>query len=110
MLYLLYVFTSKFVLLIFVSYTSGTISIVKCFLSFQILLSMGIGWLICGILTTTGVLTNNPDKKEYKARTDSGLNIIAKTPWFYMPYPGKKCLSLHNVYTAAYLQNHNIRL
>ena len=93
-----------------VVFVSGTISIVKCFLSFQILLSMGIGWLICGILTTTGVLTNNPDKKEYKARTDSGLNIIAKTPWFYMPYPGKKCLSLHNVYTAAYLQNHNIRL
>ena len=84
---------------------AGTISIVKCFLSFQILLSMGIGWLICGILTTTGVLTNNPDKKEYKARTDSGLNIIAKTPWFYMPYPGKKCLSLHNFYTAPKSQH-----
>ena len=50
---------------------------------------MMIGWGVSGILTTAGMITNDPQNIQYKARTDIGHDIITNSSWFYFPYPGK---------------------
>ena len=52
------------------------------------LIAIMMGWGIAGILTASGVLTNDKSDNQYKARTDARSEIISKTPWFYLPYPG----------------------
>lgn len=47
-----------------------------------------IGWSTCGILTYTGVLTEDPNNIQYKTRTDYGYDAIQRTPWLIIPYPG----------------------
>ena len=54
----------------------------------QVMLSILITWFVCGILTVSDVLPNDPSKLEYRARTDSRIGILPNTPWFYIPYPG----------------------
>ena len=53
------------------------------------MISILIGWALCGILTAAGVFTDDPNDIGYKARTDARSNIIKEADWFYMPYPGK---------------------
>ncbi|KAJ8311399.1 hypothetical protein KUTeg_010754 [Tegillarca granosa] len=55
----------------------------------EVLLSLALSWVLCFILTVTGVLSNDPASSDYKARTDTRLRIIEETPWFYFPYPGQ---------------------
>ena len=59
----------------------------------QILISILIGWLLCGILTAADALSNNKDDLEYMARTDARTDIISQASWFYFPYPG--CITWH---------------
>ncbi|XP_053407912.1 solute carrier family 23 member 2-like [Mercenaria mercenaria] len=54
---------------------------------FTILLSVGVSWLICYILTVTEVFPNNPEKPSYMARTDARVEVLKTAPWFYWPYP-----------------------
>ncbi|ESO98413.1 hypothetical protein LOTGIDRAFT_114480 [Lottia gigantea] len=54
-----------------------------------ILLSIIILWIVAAILTITDTLSTDPESLEYKARTDSKLNIVSMTPWFSIPYPGQ---------------------
>ena len=58
------------------------------FVLFQILISVLVNWLLCGILTKFGVFTNDPTDQEYKSRTDVRMNVITDSPWFNLPYPG----------------------
>uniref|UniRef100_A0A672LG35 Solute carrier family 23 member 1 n=1 Tax=Sinocyclocheilus grahami TaxID=75366 RepID=A0A672LG35_SINGR len=44
-------------------------------------------WLICYILTLTGVLPSDPNQYSYKARTDARGDIMTQAPWFRFPYP-----------------------
>lgn len=44
---------------------------------------MVIMWVVCAILTATGILP-----EENLARTDSKLKILHEAPWFNFPYPG----------------------
>ena len=60
---------------------------------FQILISILLNWLLCGILTYAGVFTNDPNNVEYRSRTDARLDVIIDSSWLNFPYPGQ-CLLL----------------
>ena len=62
------------------------------------LISILLNWLICGILTASGVLTNDPKDPQYKTRTDARSDVIIGSPWFTFPYPGMFVLLLLNVF------------
>ncbi|XP_060570875.1 solute carrier family 23 member 2-like [Ruditapes philippinarum] len=62
---------------------------VSIFQMFPILLGILITWLLCGILTASGVFPDDPDRLSYRARTDVRNEIIFASPWFYVPYPGQ---------------------
>ncbi|XP_065338002.1 solute carrier family 23 member 1 [Cloeon dipterum] len=51
---------------------------------FPVLTAMVVMWVICGLLTATGLLP-----EENLARTDSKLKILHEAPWFNFPYPGQ---------------------
>ncbi|XP_059471027.1 solute carrier family 23 member 2 [Neocloeon triangulifer] len=51
---------------------------------FPVLTAMVIMWIVCGLLTATGILP-----EENLARTDSKLKILQEAPWFHFPYPGQ---------------------
>ena len=59
------------------------------FYHFQILISIVINWLICGILTYFDVITDDCNDIGFRARTDARLDVIRDNPWFNIPYPGK---------------------
>ncbi|WAR22483.1 S23A1-like protein [Mya arenaria] len=54
-----------------------------------ILISILIGWSVCGIMTYAGAFSSDPNSLSYKARTDARADVIRDTGWFYMPYPGQ---------------------
>ncbi|XP_059178848.1 solute carrier family 23 member 1-like [Physella acuta] len=61
----------------------------KIFALFPVLLAIVISWIICVILTETNVLTNEPEKWGYKARTDIRVKALSDSDWFRFPYPGQ---------------------
>lgn len=44
-------------------------------------------WLLCYVLTRTGVFPGQPEAYGYKARTDARGEILSVAPWFRVPYP-----------------------
>ncbi|XP_064606818.1 solute carrier family 23 member 1-like isoform X2 [Liolophura sinensis] len=48
-----------------------------------------LGWLLSLLLTVTGMLTDNKDSPQFRARTDARLDAISSANWFYFPYPGR---------------------
>lgn len=44
-------------------------------------------WLLCYLLTRTGVFPSSPEEYGYKARTDARGEILSVAPWFRVPYP-----------------------
>lgn len=55
----------------------------------QVLLGIGISWLICYFLTIYDVLPTDPQQYGYMARTDLKKDVMSQAPWFTFPYPGK---------------------
>lgn len=53
----------------------------------QIILAIMLVWLICYVLTRTGVFPSQPDEYGYKARTDARGEILSVAPWFRVAYP-----------------------
>ena len=49
------------------------------------------GWLLCVILTVTGVFSAKPGEVGYYARADSKINTLYTAKWFHVPYPGELC-------------------
>ena len=47
------------------------------------------GYLLCLILTETGVFSASRGEIGYYARTDSKIDAMHSAKWFYIPYPGK---------------------
>ena len=45
-------------------------------------------WAVCGILTATDAIPDDPDHWAYLARTDVNEDVIAEADWFRFPYPG----------------------
>ncbi|XP_056016271.1 solute carrier family 23 member 1-like isoform X2 [Ostrea edulis] len=56
---------------------------------FPVILSIGLSWLLCFALTTSGILTEEKDGWGYGARTDIKTAVLWKTNWFKFPYPGQ---------------------
>ena len=61
----------------------------KSWLTLQILISILVGWAVSAIMTNYGAITDDKKSLQYKARTDAREDIIEKSDWFYVPYPGK---------------------
>ena len=59
-------------------------------------------WAICGILTATDAIPDDPDHWAYLARTDVNNDVIRESDWFRFPYPGT--LSLVVVSIVQHLQ------
>jgi len=57
----------------------------------KVLLSVVIAWSICGVLTATGAIPNDPSHWAYNTRSDTKLSVLNASPWFQIPYP---CMSL----------------
>ncbi|NXJ15875.1 S23A1 protein, partial [Odontophorus gujanensis] len=60
---------------------------VQIFKMFPIILAIMVMWLLCYVLTRTGVFPSRPDEYGYKARTDARGEILSVAPWFRVPYP-----------------------
>ena len=56
---------------------------------FQVLLGIGLGWLMSHIMTISGALPNDPNKLGYKARSDARTEVISRAQWAFFPYPGR---------------------
>ncbi|XP_054697647.1 solute carrier family 23 member 1 isoform X3 [Grus americana] len=53
----------------------------------EIILAIMVVWLLCYVLTRTGVFPSQPEVYGYKARTDARGEILSVAPWFRVPYP-----------------------
>ncbi|KAM6249534.1 solute carrier family 23 member 1 isoform 7-T7 [Spheniscus humboldti] len=60
---------------------------VQIFKMFPIILAIMVMWLLCYVLTRTGVFPSQPEAYGYKARTDARGEILSVAPWFRVPYP-----------------------
>ncbi|NXX57446.1 S23A1 protein, partial [Scopus umbretta] len=60
---------------------------VQIFKMFPIILAIMVVWLLCYVLTHTGVFPSQPEAYGYKARTDARGEILSVAPWFRVPYP-----------------------
>ncbi|XP_074912531.1 solute carrier family 23 member 1 [Buteo buteo] len=60
---------------------------VQIFKMFPIILAIMVVWLLCYVLTCTGVFPSQPEAYGYKARTDARGEILSVAPWFRVPYP-----------------------
>ncbi|XP_033758568.1 solute carrier family 23 member 2-like isoform X1 [Pecten maximus] len=56
---------------------------------FALLIAMAVGWAMCAILTEAGAFSMDRDHKDFYSRTDARTDIIHKSSWFNMPYPGQ---------------------
>ncbi|XP_053406924.1 solute carrier family 23 member 2-like [Mercenaria mercenaria] len=54
---------------------------------FSVILSLGVGWFFCFILTASDVFPNNSTDPNYLVRTDAKLDAVERAPWLYFPYP-----------------------
>ncbi|NXN90812.1 S23A1 protein, partial [Rhinopomastus cyanomelas] len=60
---------------------------IQIFKMFPIILAIMLVWLLCYVLTRTGVFPSQPEAYGYKARTDARGEILSVAPWFRVPYP-----------------------
>ncbi|NXI54478.1 S23A1 protein, partial [Chloroceryle aenea] len=60
---------------------------IQIFKMFPIILAIMVVWLLCYVLTLTGVFPSQPEAYGYKARTDARGEILSVAPWFRVPYP-----------------------
>ncbi|NXT51493.1 S23A1 protein, partial [Pluvianellus socialis] len=60
---------------------------VQIFKMFPIIMAIMVVWLLCYVLTLTGVFPSQPGEYGYKARTDARGEILSVAPWFRVPYP-----------------------
>ncbi|KAM4677754.1 solute carrier family 23 member 1 [Discoglossus pictus] len=60
---------------------------IQIFKMFPIILAIMVVWLLCYILTLTGVFPEDRETYGYRARTDARGEILTNAPWFRFPYP-----------------------
>ncbi|NWS48197.1 S23A1 protein, partial [Probosciger aterrimus] len=60
---------------------------IQIFKMFPIIMAIMVVWLLCYVLTSTGVFPSEPEAYGYKARTDARGEILSVAPWFRVPYP-----------------------
>ncbi|XP_075062110.1 solute carrier family 23 member 1 [Mixophyes fleayi] len=59
----------------------------QVFKMFPIIMAIMLAWLLCYILTQTGVFPSEKKVYGYNARTDARGEIMSSSPWFRFPYP-----------------------
>ncbi|XP_069810350.1 solute carrier family 23 member 1 [Dendropsophus ebraccatus] len=59
----------------------------QIFKMFPIIMAIMLAWLLCYILTLTGVFPSDSTAYGFKARTDARGEIMSSSPWFRFPYP-----------------------
>ena len=52
------------------------------------MLAIAVSWLVCYILTQSGVFPEQEDQWGWHARTDTKLHVLTEAKWFRIPYPG----------------------
>ena len=52
------------------------------------MLAICMSWAVCGVLTATDAIPNDPDHWAYRGRTDVNNDVIREADWFRFPYPG----------------------
>ncbi|GAB1597431.1 solute carrier family 23 member 1-like [Argonauta hians] len=62
---------------------------VAIFRNYPLLLAVGIGWGLSYILTILNFFPPDPNSRSFNARTDTKLELIERTPWVSLPYPGQ---------------------
>ncbi|KAM8973379.1 solute carrier family 23 member 1 [Pelodytes ibericus] len=60
---------------------------IQIFKMFPIIMAVMVMWLLCYILTLSGVFPEDNNTYGYAARTDARGEIMASSPWFRFPYP-----------------------
>ena len=60
-----------------------------CYIISQVILSIGITWIICLILTAVGVFSTDPSNPSGGASTNNRIDVFYEAPWFRVPYPGQ---------------------
>ena len=55
----------------------------------QILLGLIVSWAASAALTAAGVFSADRQAVDYMARADAKLEVIQRTPWLQLTYPGK---------------------
>ncbi|XP_075457736.1 solute carrier family 23 member 1 isoform X2 [Ascaphus truei] len=60
---------------------------IQIFKMFPIIMAIMVVWLLCYILTLTGVFPADNKTYGYSARTDARGVILSSSPWFRFPYP-----------------------
>ena len=66
----------------------------SCVCCVEVILAIGITWLICVVLTMTSVFPSDPDKWGYGAKTNIHMDVLSEASWFRVPYPGA-CMKFH---------------
>ncbi|ELU13612.1 hypothetical protein CAPTEDRAFT_122178 [Capitella teleta] len=56
---------------------------------FPVILAIIMTWGLCGILTVTDAIPNEPGHWAYAGRTDVKLEVLHEADWFRFPYPGQ---------------------
>jgi nucleobase transporter 1/2 len=54
---------------------------------FPVILAIAVSWIVCGILTVSDAIPNDPNHWGYKTRTDTKTDVLRKASWFRVPYP-----------------------
>ncbi|XP_053321350.1 solute carrier family 23 member 1 [Spea bombifrons] len=60
---------------------------IQIFKMFPIIMAVMVMWLLCYILTLSGVFPKDSKTYGYGARTDARGSIMTSSPWFRFPYP-----------------------
>ncbi|ELT96003.1 hypothetical protein CAPTEDRAFT_113409 [Capitella teleta] len=56
---------------------------------FPVILAIIVSWSLCGILTATNAIPDDPNHWAYPARTDNKTAVLTQAKWFRFPYPGQ---------------------
>ncbi|OCT88298.1 hypothetical protein XELAEV_18016932mg [Xenopus laevis] len=60
---------------------------IQIFKMFPIIMAIMVVWLLCYILTLSGIFPTEEKTYGYSARTDARGEIMTSSPWFRFPYP-----------------------
>ncbi|XP_078453457.1 solute carrier family 23 member 1 isoform X1 [Lampetra planeri] len=59
----------------------------QIFKMFPIIMAIVLSWLICYVLTLSGVFPEREEEYGFHARTDARGDIMSRAPWFRIAYP-----------------------
>ena len=66
---------------------------------------------MCGLLTVTNAIPDDPDHWAYLTRTDVRSDVLSEASWFRLPYPGLSlCIEWSESHAVPIIYNLNSRL